>query len=493
MEEEDDAFFSALPTRQIRDNSSGEAYNLPSRDGLDDAAELASERLVQLGIVAVGGSSTVDEDDDEFSFSSDPPLVHSPPKVPEKQNTPSLSACHPVATTYTQSSLVSEAAAIDALQAVRASLAESAAKERKQEMAEMESKVQATSLLQAPKKEGPLTAFSEVEEGEEEEEEDNVAEIHPGNGNEIASVSAPDSIREDGEAAALEAAFEKATLLAMAEVASSSSSHSQSAPVHGGPTSSAAPSSMPNVVTLCEAESALLEPRALAPFHSGITPEVIDSSIGCFGRLFLTKFPAQHIAARDALFACARRPYDPSAPLQTALMAHLYSVITGLSSSSPGASWTTIGFQREGDFSTDLRGVGMLGPLQVLSLYANHPRVAATLWSLATSTLHPFPFMIHCLSLTAKTLHALRLGKLNKCVAGLGAAKPAVVVGSEAVWRLVHDWFAGLSLDFCCEWRRDPSANINRIGHIVQRVVDAGYASPEGVLSRLIAFEEKKK
>ena len=48
-------------------------------------------------------------------------------------------------------------------------------------------------------------------------------------------------------------------------------------------------------------------------------------------------------------------------------MAHLYATITGVPSSSPGAAWTVIGFQREGDFSTDLRGVGMLGPLQALS------------------------------------------------------------------------------------------------------------------------------
>jgi hypothetical protein len=37
--------------------------------------------------------------------------------------------------------------------------------------------------------------------------------------------------------------------------------------------------------------------------------------------------------------------------------------------------WQTIGFQRDTEFATDLRGVGMLGPLQMLWLVQHHAEV----------------------------------------------------------------------------------------------------------------------
>ena len=129
----------------------------------------------------------------------------------------------------------------------------------------------------------------------------------------------------------------------------------------------------------------------------------------------------------------------------------------------------------------------------MLALLERHPGVGRALWGVATQPLHPFPFMIQCLSLTAKTLHALRLGKLNRCIVractgpGAGAAREEGLVRA-----VVHDWFAGLVSDFTAAWRGDPLASLARLGHIQKAVVDRAYASPEGVLERLEQAEKKR-
>ena len=57
----------------------------------------------------------------------------------------------------------------------------------------------------------------------------------------------------------------------------------------------------------------------------------------------------------------------------------LYRSLTGSDLVAP--TWTAVGFQND-DFVTDLRGVGMLGPLQMLMFAQKHHTVSdfALLW-----------------------------------------------------------------------------------------------------------------
>jgi hypothetical protein len=115
--------------------------------------------------------------------------------------------------------------------------------------------------------------------------------------------------------------------------------------------------------------------------------------------------------------------------------------------------------------------------------------------------------MLQCLSLTAKTLQALRLGRLNRCLLAAAAAAAAAAGGGGAeggagqeeaegeggiVLALAHDWFAGLALDFTLAWRSDAAASITRLGHIQKAVVDRAMAAPSEVLARLASFEKKQ-
>ena len=408
-------------------------------------------------------------DDDDF-YPSSPAL-----QQPQPQPSPPAAS----------SELVSEAAASSALGAIRASLAAAAAAEAAQEQQALEARIQATSQLTKPN--AGLAAVGEEEEEEEEEDDDDEEEAaRPGEGAVHSSPPAAAQPATPGaaDAEALEAAFRDATAAALLSAASSTSS---------GASAQAPPPPPAPALTLHAAQEALLSASALAPYFAGIQSEAVDPSLGCLGRLFAVTLPPALKLSRDAVFACARRPYDGSAPLQADLMAALYHAITGSPSGAPGASWTTIGFQRESDFSTDLRGVGMLGPLQVLALFQRHAAVGRALYQQATLPLHPFPFMIQCLSLTARVLGALRLGKLNRCILAAAAAAAPAPKGSAdtLVLTLAHDWFAGLALDFLVAWRSDASASIGRLGHIQMAVIDRAYAAPADVLARLAASEKR--
>ena len=419
-------------------------------DSLDHEAARLSAAAATAAAAAPPG-----DDDDEFAWDSAP--------------TPSLAAAAPPPA----SSLVGAAAASDALGAVRAALAAAAAAEAARERLEREARVAASLLVGGG---GAPEALAPVGEEEEEEEEEEEA----GEAADVAAAAAgaaaprPAPAPRDEEAAALEDAFAGATAATLQAVA-------MRAATGGG-----APAP-PAILAAADAEAALLDAASLAPFFADITPQAADPSAGCLSRLFAVRTPPHLLRPRDAVFALARRPFDGSAPRQAAVFDSIFALLTGEPSSAPGAAWTAIGFQREGDFSTDLRGVGMLGPLLVLGALQCHGGATRALWALATAPLHPFPFMVQCLALSAKALHALRLGKLNGALARGGGGGGEG--GGNPVLRLLRAWFVGLCADFSAAWRADPAASIMRIGHIQAAVVAEAYARPEGVLRRLEAAE----
>lgn len=226
----------------------------------------------------------------------------------------------------------------------------------------------------------------------------------------------------------------------------------------------------------------------LIPFLAGITATAPDPTATCWSRLFAARLKASLEPAHRDVFALAKRPFDPNGPLQPELMAAIYERLSGKSSSAAGAAWTAIGFQRENDFTTDLRGVGMLGPYQVYSAIECHAGVVRRAWKIANDPMQGFPFMVQCFSLSAKVLHALRVGKLAHAV---NVAKPQPT--GNIVLRVCDDFFAALLLAFTHAWHADPQASIMRLGHIQLDVVTKAMAAPDALLSRLVEWEEKEE
>lgn len=264
------------------------------------------------------------------------------------------------------------------------------------------------------------------------------------------------------------------------------------------------------VMSYKEATRSFLSPGSLYISLSGITPEVADPEVGCFVRLFRKKLPSTLVSGRNNIFALARTPYssDTAGSLHSRVMTSLMRKVSELGRLGPNISWIDIGFQREGDFSTDLRGAGMLGPLQILYLLENHPRLSKSLWEIATAPLHPFPFALQLLSFTGKTLQALRFGRLNELIVSVhkmlvryrcgsitSSKKPYIPqlllssAPEEDVLVATNLVYATMIYHFVQAWKQDSKASLKRIGHITQRVVDLVGKNPGKALESLGAWE----
>jgi len=340
----------------------------------------------------------------------------------------------------------------------------------------------------------PLEVLSEGEEGEAEEAEEGAEEpieAHDGSaegeaGGSAAQLGGDGALLDSGplsEEATLEAEFAAANEERAAEVADAAAR--APAIAAGG-----APAPPPRV-TFAAAADALMSPAALLQHAAAIQPEMPDAAGGgllaCFARLLGGRAllrPAL-LPQRDAIFCLAKVSYRGDIPMHGALLATLYTLLTrGKDSRQSGASWQDIGFQRDGDFSTDLRGGGMLGPLNVLATAEAYPWLVAAAFSSSRDPVSPFPFLVQSINFTAKTLQALRLGKLTDAcnAAGLGTGAPS----SSPVLAVFHTFYASLLLAFMDVWAAPgQTPTISRIGHIMVAIVDAAYAAPAAALASL--------
>ena len=80
---------------------------------------------------------------------------------------------------------------------------------------------------------------------------------------------------------------------------------------------------------------------------------------------------------RDRTMAVARLALDPNDDTHERMLMAIYCTLTGDATWPPryGAHWEVVGFQGN-DPATDLRGVGMLGLLQMLSFVEHHGDMA---------------------------------------------------------------------------------------------------------------------
>ena len=218
------------------------------------------------------------------------------------------------------------------------------------------------------------------------------------------------------------------------------------------------------------------------PFLGSISPVAPDPEGTCLTRLFAPQLRTQCRAERDALFCVAKTPYDARDATHAALMRTLYRQLTG---SAALGSWQAIGFQRDADFVTDLRGAGMLGPLQALYLVEQRPWLARSMFAAAQDPVTGFPFMVQSISLTARALQALRIGALTPLCNARAAGEAGAAAGAAGpVQRALDDFYAGLALSFVTAWR-ESGATIARMGHVMQEVGVAANRQPERCVAKL--------
>jgi hypothetical protein len=148
---------------------------------------------------------------------------------------------------------------------------------------------------------------------------------------------------------------------------------------------------------------------------------------------------------REFVFAVAKVPLDHTNVEHERIMFSIYRKLTGDAVNCPslGSHWEIIGFQGANP-ATDLRGLGMFGPLQLLYFIGKYPSVAADIFKLSQIPEQIFPMAVVSLNMSAMALELLREGKLSAHANKIGTAVHAV-----------HDMYSALFLKFYQLWKRE--------------------------------------
>ena len=121
---------------------------------------------------------------------------------------------------------------------------------------------------------------------------------------------------------------------------------------------------------------------------------------------------------RNRVFCIALRPFDNSDSMQNKFLVTIYRKLTGsalFDCRRFGNHWEDVGFQGT-DPATDLRGVGLLGLLQLLFLILSTETsiLCKEIYRLSTDKRQHFPFAVMSTNVTQISLQVLREGLLNK-------------------------------------------------------------------------------
>ncbi|GBG32122.1 ELMO domain-containing protein 3 [Hondaea fermentalgiana] len=105
---------------------------------------------------------------------------------------------------------------------------------------------------------------------------------------------------------------------------------------------------------------------------------------------------------------------------------------------TPSSKWESIGFQGI-DPSTDLRGCGLLGPIQMVALGEEEPDLVRNALALSREGKREFPFMAVSLNFTIATLQVLRRHANDRRIGS--SAREAGVLLFKAFWKaMVQRW-----------------------------------------------------
>lgn len=121
---------------------------------------------------------------------------------------------------------------------------------------------------------------------------------------------------------------------------------------------------------------------------------------------------------RDDLFCLAATKLDYSRPAHEQVLQSIFKRITGHTGDSLdvprfGNHWEDAGFQGT-DPGTDLRGVGMLGPLQMVYLLEYYRPLSVKIYALSRDEHQNFPWAVVSLNITGVGMQIVRQGKLHR-------------------------------------------------------------------------------
>ncbi|XP_050397519.1 uncharacterized protein LOC126815690 isoform X2 [Patella vulgata] len=170
--------------------------------------------------------------------------------------------------------------------------------------------------------------------------------------------------------------------------------------------------------TYKEAYSTLQQADYTAVQHI-IKPTVERNGLSAFVH-FVFGPPKLHrdmVKDREFAFCLSASSFDEAQPSHGRMLQTIYRLLTGSRFDSPrfGSHWEEIGFQGR-DPSTDLRGVGVLGLVQLL-YFLQHDKYGDIARDIYKLSLHPtqnFPFCVMGMNISRICLQSLREDIINK-------------------------------------------------------------------------------
>ncbi|CAG2182739.1 unnamed protein product, partial [Oppiella nova] len=124
------------------------------------------------------------------------------------------------------------------------------------------------------------------------------------------------------------------------------------------------------------------------------------------------------VEERNRVFAIALKSFENLDSMQTRFLVTIYQKLTAnalIDCRRFGNHWEDVGFQGT-DPATDLRGIGLLGLLQLLFLILSPEtsQLCKDIYKLSLDTRQHFPFAVMSLQISSISLQVLREGLLNK-------------------------------------------------------------------------------
>ncbi|XP_023216886.1 ELMO domain-containing protein 3-like isoform X1 [Centruroides sculpturatus] len=150
-------------------------------------------------------------------------------------------------------------------------------------------------------------------------------------------------------------------------------------------------------------------------------------------------------AERNLIFAIAQCPLDCKLSFHANTLQTIYNKLTGVPGYCRiyGNHWEEVGFQGN-DPSTDTRGVGFFGILQLLYFILNPStsKLAMDIYRLSQDEVQNFPFCVMSINMTRIAIEALREEILNKICNQRGE-----------VISVINEFYAGTFLYLYNKWK----------------------------------------
>ncbi|XP_002434876.5 LOW QUALITY PROTEIN: ELMO domain-containing protein 3 [Ixodes scapularis] len=190
------------------------------------------------------------------------------------------------------------------------------------------------------------------------------------------------------------------------------------------------------------------------------------------------------VPERDFVLALAQCPFDNDDMVHLEALQTIYRKLTNAMYDCPryGNHWENIGFQGT-DPATDLRGVGLLGLLQLLFLTIGLENVELVndIYKLSRDSFQNFPFAVMSLNITKISLEALREETLNKCCNG-----------RESVIDVVNEFYAGTFLLLYLSWK-NQIMTIKDSGFVIKDISLLAKRRPHYVLHILRDYQQERR